>query len=88
MSKAFALLAALFAAWPGALAYAQASRAAPHRIVSINLCADELLIALADPDQIASLSIYATDPRLSYFADQAEDFRHDAGEAHSGRVHM
>src|SRR5206468_2805496 len=33
----------------------------PQRIVSINLCADELLLALADPGQIADLSIYATD---------------------------
>ncbi|MEQ9689145.1 MAG: ABC transporter substrate-binding protein [Bauldia litoralis] len=53
----------------------------PRRIVSINLCADELLIALADPDQIASLSVYATDPKLSYFATEAAAFRHDAGEA-------
>jgi iron complex transport system substrate-binding protein len=53
----------------------------PHRIVSINLCADELLIALADPDQIASLSIYATDPKLSFLADRAAAFRHDAREA-------
>ncbi len=58
-----------------------ACAAPPQRIVSINLCADELLIALADPDQIASLSIYATDPQLSFVADQAAAFRHDAGEA-------
>ena len=53
----------------------------PSRIVSINLCADELLIALAEPRQIAALSIYAADPRLSYFADEAKAFRHDASEA-------
>jgi iron complex transport system substrate-binding protein len=53
----------------------------PQRIVSINLCADELLVTLADPDQIADLSIYATDPTLSYVAEAAKQFRHDAAEA-------
>jgi iron complex transport system substrate-binding protein len=53
----------------------------PRHIVSINLCADELLVTLADPDQIADLSIYATDPTLSYVADAAKRFRHDAAEA-------
>ena len=49
--------------------------------MSINLCADELLIALADASQIADLSIYATDPSLSFFAEQAKRFRHTAGAA-------
>ncbi|MEX0851946.1 MAG: ABC transporter substrate-binding protein [Bauldia sp.] len=53
----------------------------PQRIVSVNLCADELLVALADPAQIASLSTYATDPTLSFIADRAKSFRHDAGGA-------
>ena len=53
----------------------------PSHVVSINLCADELLIALADPAQIADLSIYATDPNLAFLADEAKRFRHDAGAA-------
>jgi iron complex transport system substrate-binding protein len=53
----------------------------PQRIVSINLCADELLLALADPGQIADLSIYATDAGLSFFAEQAKRFRHTADAA-------
>jgi iron complex transport system substrate-binding protein len=53
----------------------------PARIVSINLCTDELLLALADPAQIAALSIYATDATLSYFAREAAHFRHDAAAA-------
>jgi iron complex transport system substrate-binding protein len=53
----------------------------PSRIVSINLCADELLVALADPGQIAALSPYAVDPKLSFVAKEAEGFRHDAAEA-------
>ena len=55
--------------------------AAPQRIVSINLCADELLLTLADPGQIAGLSVYATDPTLSFTADRAKAFRHDASSA-------
>jgi iron complex transport system substrate-binding protein len=53
----------------------------PSRIVSINLCADELLLALADPEKIVALSPYATDPEISFLAKEAENFRHDAGEA-------
>jgi iron complex transport system substrate-binding protein len=53
----------------------------PHRIVSINLCADALLLALANPGQIAALSPYATDPTMSFMASSAEAFRHDAGDA-------
>ena len=63
---------------PGASAWADAP---PSRIVSINLCADELLVTLADQNQIAALSPYAVDPTLSYVAKEAEKFRHDASEA-------
>jgi iron complex transport system substrate-binding protein len=37
----------------------------PQRIVSINLCADQLVLALADRDQIAGLTHNATDPAMS-----------------------
>jgi iron complex transport system substrate-binding protein len=53
----------------------------PRRIVSINLCADELLVTLADPEQIAALSIYAADPLMSFTADEAGAFRHDVADA-------
>ncbi|HZP21200.1 MAG TPA: ABC transporter substrate-binding protein [Bauldia sp.] len=53
----------------------------PQRIVSINLCTDELLLRLADPAQIAALSTYATDERLSFLATEAKAFRHDAADA-------
>lgn len=38
---------------------------APRRIVSINLCADQLVLALADRDQIAGLTKNATDTAMS-----------------------
>jgi len=55
-------------------ALAAANKAAPRRVVSFNLCADQLLVALADPEQIAGLSPYAADPLLSVVADSARRF--------------
>jgi len=46
----------------------------PKRIVSFNLCADQLVVALADPEQIAGLSPYATNPALSIVARQAQRY--------------
>lgn len=48
---------------------------APTRVVSFNLCADQLVLALADPSQIAALSPYAADPALSVMATQARGFK-------------
>lgn len=45
--------------------------AQPKRIVSLNLCADQYLIALADPGQITALTQYARDPEMSYYAERA-----------------
>lgn len=58
-----------------------AAHAAPPRVVSINMCADQLLLALADPEQILALSALAADPAMSFMAKQAEAFRHDVTEA-------
>jgi iron complex transport system substrate-binding protein len=46
----------------------------PRRIVSFNLCADQLVVALADSDQIAALSPYAHDRHLSVVAERARRF--------------
>ena len=43
-----------------------AQAAAPRRIVSINLCADQYLLALADRDQIVGLSQWAHNPAMSF----------------------
>lgn len=44
---------------------------APRRIVSLDLCADQLVIALADRDRIAGVTEWARDPSLSYYAARA-----------------
>jgi len=56
-------------------AQAQDRTPAPQRVVSFNLCADQLVLALADPSQIAGLSPYAADPALSVMAKEARKFR-------------
>jgi iron complex transport system substrate-binding protein len=61
------LLAALCAA-------ATAASAAPQRILSANLCGDELLVALADPGQIVGLSRFSVDPTLSNMVEKAKTF--------------
>ena len=48
--------------------------AQPKRIASFNLCADQLVVALADPERIAGLSPYAADPDLSVVAGKARAF--------------
>src|SRR5881394_2566035 len=46
----------------------------PRRVVSFNQCGDQLVLALADPAQIAGLSPYAADPSLSAAAEKARAF--------------
>lgn len=55
--------------------------AAPARIVSLNMCADQYLIALADPGQIAALSEWARDPSMSYYAEKARSYPVATGAA-------
>ena len=55
--------------------------ARPERVVSINLCADQLLVALADPGQIAALSPLARDKKLSFVARAATSFPTHRGTA-------
>lgn len=43
----------------------------PHRIVSLDLCADQLVVALADPGQIAALTELSRDVAMSAVAARA-----------------
>ena len=63
------LAAGAAAAWLPDAAGARPIRrgASPRSIV----CADQLVVALADPDQIVALSPYARDPAISVVAEQA-----------------
>lgn len=48
--------------------------AAPQRIVSLNLCADQLVALLVEPNRIAALSKLSRDRSLSYVAEMADAF--------------
>jgi iron complex transport system substrate-binding protein len=51
------------------------------RIVSLSVCADQYLLTLAAPEQIAGLSPQARDPSLSFNADAAQRFPLTNGRA-------
>ncbi len=67
--RALAAVAALLGGagllWAAAPAPRAKGPAVPQRIVSINLCADQLVLALADREQIAGLTKNATDAEMS-----------------------
>lgn len=67
------LAAIFFAALP--------ADAAPQRVVSMNLCTDQLAMLLADKGQLISVSHLANDRRMSSMADQAGDYRANHGRA-------
>ncbi|MEM8934956.1 MAG: ABC transporter substrate-binding protein [Pseudomonadota bacterium] len=53
----------------------------PARIVSINLCTDQMLLELARPEQILSVSFLAADPISSTVADKAATIPTNRGGA-------
>ncbi|WP_439567891.1 ABC transporter substrate-binding protein [Sphingopyxis sp.] len=62
---ATALLGGAALLWAAPPAPAAKTPAVPQRIVSINLCADQLVLALADRSRIAGLTKNATDREMS-----------------------
>ena len=52
---------------------------APRRVVSLNLCADQLLLSLADPAQVASVTFLARDPELSFLSAEAASVPSNGG---------
>ena len=72
-SLALSLAVCLFGA--GAMAEA------PQRVVSMNLCTDQLAMLLAAPGQLVSVSRIASDPQSSAMADEARAYPANAGRA-------
>ena len=52
---------------------------APNRVVSLNLCTDELLLSVADPRQIVSVTWLSQDPSQSAFAEHAAAYQGNRG---------
>jgi iron complex transport system substrate-binding protein len=71
--RAFASLSA------ASLALAAPALAAPARVASLNLCTDELLLELAAPRQIASVTYLAQQPAETMLWRQARHYRSNDG---------
>ena len=71
--RAFASLLA------ASLVLAAPAQAQPRRVASLNLCTDELLLALADPAQIVSVTHLAQDPAETPLWRQARRYRRNDG---------
>ena len=71
--RAFASLLAI------SLALAAPADAAPRRVASLNLCTDELVLALAAPDQIVSVTHLAQDVAETPLWRQARRYRRNDG---------
>lgn len=63
------------------IAAAAPAGAAPQRVVSMNLCTDQIAMLLAAPGQLISVSDLARDPRMSPMADEARDYPINYGRA-------
>ena len=61
------------------LALAAPAEAAPLRVASLNLCSDELLLALAAPGQIVSVTHLSQDPAETPLWRQARRYRRNDG---------
>ncbi|MFC7335087.1 ABC transporter substrate-binding protein [Rhodocista pekingensis] len=59
----------------------EGATAAPRRVVSLSLCADQFVLALAAREQIAGLSRLAADPNLTPSAAQASGLHRHGGTA-------
>lgn len=75
-----ALAVAAFAA-SAACAAGAAHGEPPRRVASLHLCADQLLLALADRAQIASVTFLAAEPLASVMAEAAHGIPANRGKA-------
>jgi iron complex transport system substrate-binding protein len=65
----------------GGLGLSPALAEMPARVVSINLCTDQLALMLAAPGQLVSVTALAQDPRASVMADSAAGLHANHGLA-------
>jgi iron complex transport system substrate-binding protein len=77
----FSLLLFIASTSLACLSLAAQAADAPQRIVSMNLCSDQLLLLLAERTRIASLSYLAADPGFSPVAAQTNGLHLNHGQA-------
>ncbi|WP_235816231.1 ABC transporter substrate-binding protein [Phaeovulum vinaykumarii] len=71
----------------GAAGGAAAQAEPPRRVVSINLCTDQLALILGAPGQLRSVTALAQDPRMSVMARQAQALPANHGRAEEVFLH-
>jgi iron complex transport system substrate-binding protein len=82
MAKIFMIaLAGVLVSIFGTLARAEPPERSPQRIVSVNLCTDQYVLALADRNQIAGISRAGKDTHYSALVDRAEGLPDHRGTA-------
>jgi iron complex transport system substrate-binding protein len=81
LSMWFRVLVVVFASVSMPISMSHADEARRGRLVSANLCADQLLLALSDPGDIAALSPFARDRTLSFLHERALSFPTTRGSA-------
>lgn len=64
-----------------------ASAADLPRVLSVNVCTDQIVMLLADPAQVVSLSMLSDDPRSSVMADRARAFPKNNSQAEVIALH-
>ncbi|MBQ0724580.1 MAG: ABC transporter substrate-binding protein [Cycloclasticus sp.] len=57
-----------------ACSFSVSASSKPQRIVSLNLCADQLLMSLLPPDRLVGITSLAADPGASFLYQRASDF--------------
>lgn len=71
----------LATALAASLAGSAPATAEPARVMSLNVCTDQLAMLLAAPGQLVSVSELASDPGLSFHVDLASAYPHNRGLA-------
>jgi iron complex transport system substrate-binding protein len=64
-----------------ALVFAETGGEAPQRVVSVNVCTDQLAMLVAGQDQLVSVSALSQDPSSSAMADEAAQYPANYGRA-------
>jgi iron complex transport system substrate-binding protein len=64
-----------------AASLATSTLAAPQRVMSLNVCTDQLAMQLAAPGQLVSVSFLASDPDMSAMAEEAKQYPKNRGMA-------
>ena len=75
------LASTLFVQASASYAAGETSPAAPSRVVSINLCTDQLAMQLTDPSQLISITHVASDPNTSSMVEEAKKYAVNHGLA-------